>query len=193
MAGRKSLSKRTRFEVFKRDEFTCQYCGAKPPHVVLVVDHIIPVAGGGSNAQTNLITSCHSCNSGKSDVPLEKKPKALKESLAKLAEAREQFEEYNRYVAEADERIAKDAYLLGVYWCDLQHPANEKGKWVVSQARQISIKNFMRQLPRQHILEAMEIAVSRVRIHGNKDEEAWRYFCGICWTKIRNEKELTNG
>lgn len=193
MAKRKALSKRTRFEVFKRDEFTCQYCGGKPPNVVLVIDHIMPVASGGSNAQTNLITSCDSCNSGKSDVPLEKKPRALKETLAKMAEAREQFEEYNRYIAEADERIARDAYALGVYWCDIQHDPSEQGKWVASHARQVSIKNFLKQLPRQMIADAMDIAISRVKIWGGHDDKAWRYFCGVCWTKIRNEKELFNG
>lgn len=41
---RKSLSKKTRFEVFKRDSFTCQYCGRSAPEVVLQVDHIKPVA-----------------------------------------------------------------------------------------------------------------------------------------------------
>lgn len=44
MAKRKALSNRTRFEVFKRDKFTCQYCGAKAPDVVLQCDHIVAVA-----------------------------------------------------------------------------------------------------------------------------------------------------
>ena len=64
---RKSTGKRTRFEVFKRDAFTCQYCGAQPPDVVLVVDHITPVAAGGSSEPINLITACEACNQGKAD------------------------------------------------------------------------------------------------------------------------------
>ena len=43
MSKRKSLSKKIRFEVFKRDKFTCQYCGKTAPNVVLEVDHIEPV------------------------------------------------------------------------------------------------------------------------------------------------------
>ena len=39
---RKGLSKKIRFEVFKRDQFTCQYCGKQAPNVVLEVDHITP-------------------------------------------------------------------------------------------------------------------------------------------------------
>ena len=54
---RRKLSKKIRFEVFKRDNFTCQYCGRKAPDVVLEVDHIIPVAKGGKNNIMNLITS----------------------------------------------------------------------------------------------------------------------------------------
>lgn len=65
MAERKPLSKKLRFEVFKRDMFTCQYCGAKAPDVTLHVDHIMPVSSGGSNKITNLITACSDCNSGK--------------------------------------------------------------------------------------------------------------------------------
>lgn len=65
MTKRKSISKKDRFEVFKRDSFTCQYCGAKAPDVVLEVDHIKPVALGGDNSVMNLVTSCAPCNSGK--------------------------------------------------------------------------------------------------------------------------------
>lgn len=49
MSKRKSISKKLRFEVFKRDSFTCQYCGKMAPDVVLEVDHINPVASGGEN------------------------------------------------------------------------------------------------------------------------------------------------
>jgi 5-methylcytosine-specific restriction endonuclease McrA len=73
MAKRKNLSNRTRFEVFKRDEFVCQYCGRKPPQVILQVDHIIPVSKGGDNEIINLITSCFDCNSGKSDIEIDDK------------------------------------------------------------------------------------------------------------------------
>jgi len=62
---RKAIPKKTRFEILKRDSFTCQYCGRKSPDVVLNIDHITPVASGGTNAMSNLITSCFDCNSGK--------------------------------------------------------------------------------------------------------------------------------
>ena len=49
MGDRKDISKKTRFEIFKRDSFTCQYCGRKAPDVLLVIDHIEPVSKGGTN------------------------------------------------------------------------------------------------------------------------------------------------
>ena len=67
MAIRQSISKKTRFEIFKRDGFECQYCGRTPPGVVLVVDHIIPVRAGGTSAEMNLISACEDCNQGKGD------------------------------------------------------------------------------------------------------------------------------
>jgi len=63
--ARTTLSRKTRFDVFKRDAFICQYCGASAPDVQLHVDHIIPVIDGGSDDLANLITACAACNFGK--------------------------------------------------------------------------------------------------------------------------------
>lgn len=62
---RKPLSKKTRFQVLQRDNFTCQYCGRSAPNVSLEVDHVVPVAKGGTNDIENLVTSCWECNIGK--------------------------------------------------------------------------------------------------------------------------------
>lgn len=65
MTLRKPMSKKLRFEIFKRDGFACQYCGAKAPEVRLHVDHIVPVAKGGEDEMSNLTTACVDCNHGK--------------------------------------------------------------------------------------------------------------------------------
>lgn len=62
---RKPTPDKMRFEVFKRDKFTCQYCGQKAPDVILRCDHVIPVCEGGKTVLVNLVTSCIDCNSGK--------------------------------------------------------------------------------------------------------------------------------
>lgn len=42
LSKRKFISQSLRFDILKRDNFTCQYCGGKPPKAVLQVDHIKP-------------------------------------------------------------------------------------------------------------------------------------------------------
>jgi len=94
MAKRKPLSAKTRFEVFKRDSFKCQYCGRSAPEVVLHVDHIKPVKQDGGNEIFNLITSCADCNSGKGARPLSdhSEIEKQKKELDILNERREQIE-----------------------------------------------------------------------------------------------------
>lgn len=94
MGNRKALSRSTRFEVFKRDGFKCQYCGRSAPDVVLEVDHIVPVAEGGENDIMNLVTSCRECNSGKGKKLLDDNA-VVKKQMAELEiinEKREQLE-----------------------------------------------------------------------------------------------------
>jgi 5-methylcytosine-specific restriction endonuclease McrA len=63
---------RKRFEIFKRFDFQCQYCGRKAPEVELQIDHIHPRAKGGTDAPSNLTLACRECNGGKADVLLNK-------------------------------------------------------------------------------------------------------------------------
>jgi hypothetical protein len=52
-----------RKEILKRDNYTCQYCGAV--NVKLECDHIIPISKGGDNSKENLTTACVPCNRSK--------------------------------------------------------------------------------------------------------------------------------
>jgi hypothetical protein len=68
---RRAISKKKRFDIFKRDGFTCQYCGRSAPGVVLEVEHIHAVSRGGSDDDTNLLCACFDCNRSKgADVVL---------------------------------------------------------------------------------------------------------------------------
>ena len=60
---------RTIKEVFKRDNYTCQYCGQIGGK--LEADHIIPFSKGGSDEMSNLITSCRKCNRQKKDKSVD--------------------------------------------------------------------------------------------------------------------------
>jgi hypothetical protein len=113
-----ALSVRTRFEVFKRDEFTCRYCGRRSPEVVLQVDHIVPVCDGGSDDQINLATSCWECNSGKSGVPLNEliTGEDPHDRAIEILERKRQLEEYNRVLAEDREAREAEAWKVWRYW-----------------------------------------------------------------------------
>lgn len=63
-----TISKRVRFEVLRRDKFNCMYCGRIAPYVVLHVDHVVPVALGGTDDPSNLVAACADCNSGKASI-----------------------------------------------------------------------------------------------------------------------------
>jgi 5-methylcytosine-specific restriction endonuclease McrA len=68
VAGKRgSISKKIRYLVFERDNFTCQACGRTPTKdgVKLSPDHIVPVDWGGETALENLQALCRECNEGK--------------------------------------------------------------------------------------------------------------------------------
>lgn len=55
----------TRFNVFLRDRFHCQYCGKPFPSSDLTFDHVIPRARGGTTTWTNVVAACEPCNAKK--------------------------------------------------------------------------------------------------------------------------------
>lgn len=61
--------KLSRHEIFRRDNYTCQYCGRH--NVSLTVDHVVPRHMGGKHIWTNLVTACSSCNHRKGGHRLE--------------------------------------------------------------------------------------------------------------------------
>ena len=52
--------KLTRREIFRRDAFTCQYCGKRNHN--LTIDHVIPRHLGGNHSWGNVVTACAACN-----------------------------------------------------------------------------------------------------------------------------------
>jgi len=95
---RKPIPASLRFDVLEKDNFTCQYCGAKTTdeNVLLEVDHIIPISKGGDNNIENLITSCKKCNIGKSAKKLGAKKRLTlrQKEIKELEQKREQQEMY---------------------------------------------------------------------------------------------------
>ncbi len=88
-----AITKKIRFEVFKRDSFQCKYCGRSAPGVILEIDHINPKSKGGKDSIFNLITSCFDCNRGKGKRKLSdtSEIKKQKKELEKIQKEREQL------------------------------------------------------------------------------------------------------
>ena len=61
----------SRKNIFKRDRYTCQFCGAQPGPESLTIDHIKPRSKGGISSWDNCVLACLECNKRKSDRSLE--------------------------------------------------------------------------------------------------------------------------
>ena len=176
-AKRKGLSKKSRFDVFKRDGFTCQYCGAHPPQAVLHVDHIVPVAEGGGNEETNLVTACDHCNLGKAANSLESIPQSLASRAAEVAEREAQLRGYSEVMAAQRDRIYDDCWeVAGIFVHQFQKDGIRKD-WFQS------IRNFVEKIGVHECIRAMEIATSRKPFSQN---QCFRYFCGVSWNIVRD-------
>ena len=57
----------SRRNIFKRDHYTCQYCGVQPGGEELTIDHVVPRAQGGTSTWTNCVLACVACNKRKAD------------------------------------------------------------------------------------------------------------------------------
>lgn len=71
----------SRRNIYKRDRYTCQYCGSQPGTEELTLDHVVPRSQGGISTWENCVLACIGCNKRKADrtpeqahMPLRKKP-----------------------------------------------------------------------------------------------------------------------
>lgn len=177
------VTKRTRYEVLKRDNHTCRYCGSSAPDVKLTVDHVTPVALGGSDAPDNLVAACVDCNAGKSstspDAPVvaDVAQDALRWRAA-IALATE-LAERDRDAMQASLGAFHDqwngwTYGGGKYHFDLP------GDWE-PRVREV----FVAGLTVPEVCEAVDLAI------GNKcARDEFAYFLGICRNKISERQAV---
>lgn len=176
-----AVSKRKRFEVFKRDKFTCQYCGKRPPDVVLECDHIVPKVEGGPDTLENLTTSCMPCNQGKAGKPLDDVAPALDEleQLAALQEMQERKRDLRQQIAAAEaQRETEEEAINFVADLWVTETGSEEGFVSASVA-----KFLKRNLSLDRIQEAVES--TRNLSSSKSGYQKWRYFCGACWKMVR--------
>ena len=157
-----------RFEIFKRDQFTCRYCGKKSPEAVLEVDHVVPESAGGTDDGDNLVTACYECNRGKAarlltDVPLEP---SLHEKTIAIAEHELQLAEYNHWRAKQREREEKDLDGLEAFW--FAH--FESGGYGRTWWKRADARRFLRKLGFPELQDILEIVAEKTE---RQDDHGW--------------------
>ena len=185
IAERKQLSKKIRFEVFKRDKFTCQYCGRSAPDVVLEVDHMNPVANGGSNDIMNLITSCKDCNRGKgarelSDDSIIKKQQA---QIQELAERKEQLEMMLEWRNGLSDLKSFEVSKICDYFA---HKTNNAVH--INETGRRKVEKWLSEFSTTEIMDAIDVAFGTY--YSDTQESAQRTFdkvSGICNNKKRGQ------
>lgn len=190
--AREPLSKKLRFEVFKRDSFTCQYCGQKAPDVVLHCDHINPVAAGGGNDILNLITSCFDCNSGKGARTLSEQAVLNKQvdQLAELQARREQIEMLIDWRTGL-ERLKEDTVeSVASMWSVVT-----EGRVSLTATGRDKVRKMVKEFGLDLVLQALPEAIDTYARRGEGDrftlesiDVAFSKLAGVCRT-LRDSKE----
>jgi hypothetical protein len=175
MATRESISKKTRFDVFKRDGFQCQYCGSTPPSVVLEIDHIHPVSKGGKGIIDNLLTSCFDCNRGKAAGLVTLVPQSVTDKAIVLAERMEQLKAFEKLQKSQRKKQEKDIDNI-----ERMFQEHFENNWFTPSFRE-TVRTFLKSLTVMDLLVAMLTSCGRMP----DKNRAIKYFCGICWNKIK--------
>lgn len=181
-----AVSTRTRFEVFKRDGFTCQYCGRNRDGdgVKLHVDHVIPCKEGGGDELENLVTACQDCNLGKAAKLLDER--------APVADIDEQIEamrarraKLQTYAAEKQyEKALRDHEFATAwnYWFeawDAESLAKFHCPW------QNVVRGYVDKIGVDEVKDAMDITVRKFEWIS---AGAVRYFNGVCKRKVADSE-----
>lgn len=175
-----AVSKRLRYEILRRDSYTCRYCGRSAPDVPLRVDHVTPVALGGGDEPTNLATSCEDCNGGKSSaspdatlvagvsddalrwaVAMGQAAENLREQETPKLEYRDTFfSQWNRW------HLGKDE--------EKKVPLPDDWKQAMDRFRVAGVPAWM-------WADIVETAMVNQKV---KPDRTFNYVCGIAWNKV---------
>lgn len=177
------VPKRLRFEILRRDNYRCRYCGTPADEAPLTIDHVIPQALGGRTVPENLVAACGPCNAGKTssnpDAPL-------------VADVTEDDIRWGRAMARA-------AYLKAADWATIdatiravdaewndwkpkgsgrRKPLPRPDDWVDTIARFV-----VQGLNSDAFIRLIGITMRNPRVD---PENAWNYFCGCCWRTLED-------
>lgn len=184
------VPRRLRFEILRRDDHTCRYCGGKAPAVPLTVDHVKPTALGGKDEASNLVTACQPCNAGKAsiapDSPLvaDVAADALRWSVAiswAAEERRGQRELVEMELGDVDDAWTRWSFGPPGEQVEIPRPSDWRN----------SVERFL-----ELGLDSVEMTAHIDRAMNNTKVivgEKWTYFCGCCWRSVDKLQEMAKG
>ncbi|MDF5758582.1 DciA family protein [Spongiactinospora sp. TRM90649] len=178
-----SVSKILRYQILRRDNFACRFCGRTAPDVELQVDHVIPEALGGPTEPPNLVTACADCNSGKAATPPDAAIVAdVEASALRWTEAMKAARD--RLHADRQHRDGiRQAFLDA--WDTRRPPLPTRRSFALPDSWPKTIDQLAAAgLAVDDITDAVAIAV-----HAEQVNEVFRYFCGVAWRTARQLQE----
>lgn len=179
----RNFSQSARYAILQRDNYTCRYCGASAPEAKLHVDHVTPVALGGTNDPANGVTACSNCNGGKSATP------PPSETVQKVADQQQRVRDMVSCALgyEPEHGVSKEEYVenFDSLWkkvgLDPDCKPSDYSK---------TLTNWMnRGVPWPMVREAFAITYNWAAGMGDREIEYdwfYRYFCKIVWTHLKN-------
>lgn len=176
-----AISKRLRFEILRRDDHCCRYCGEHAsPEVRLTVDHVLPVALGGTDDPSNLAAACGPCNAGKSasapDAPI-----VAQVTDAALLWAEAVSAAQTAAMVELDEKRQYVDFIFD-HWAN----STEEVQYLPATWED-SIDTFRRRgMPLDVLTDAACKALRNPRV---APRERWTYFMGIAWKVLTGIEE----
>lgn len=178
-----AVSKRTRYEVLRRDSHTCRYCGSSAPDVALTVDHVTPVALGGRDDPANLVAACRDCNAGKTSTSPD---------AATVAQVSDDDVRWAAAIRLAAKKMAKShtaktkaqaAFLSAWY----ETPCSAWREPVLPPDWRDSVDAWLTAgLPQPVIHAAIESSFAKAHVSA---QDKFRYAAGICWSKVTELQE----
>lgn len=163
-----AVNRRTRYEVLKRDNFKCRYC--RTTEGELHVDHVLPVALGGTDDPDNLVASCQACNSGKgSTSPTEETVADVSEKHSRWAQAMKDA----ALVIESQLNGGDDfVALFDEHWPRLRHVPSD-------------YETSLASLQRAGLTEALLLDAITAATGARNVNDRFAYFCGVAWRHVR--------
>ncbi len=169
------VSKRLRFEVLKRDGYACRYCHATDNP--LTIDHVVPVALGGTDEPDNLVAACRDCNAGKSSTPSDA------ETVASVAEDAVRWAKAMQEATRQDEARRQQEYELDDKIAEI---LDERWHWWVPENWAQSVRAWLAAgLTLEDFAYAVEVASDKRGI-----DSRFRYLMGVCKGIVSKRQEL---